>query len=367
MSTSAIIGLILIAFFILAGIIVWVRLRKVDDLTVVFTSAGLISGVGAVFSIGALFALNYINASDYTTYNGEITEKVRTHGTYEEPYECMCTTITSGSGSNQTSYKVCQTCYETHYTVKWTACSNIGDFTIDSLDSTWRSVYSSPDPAFYQNIKLGDPVSRLVPYRNYIKLAPDTLFRAPPGLEGKWNLPEYPNQIYNYYSVDRVVNIGLRINNLKEWNSKLSEALKKLGPSKHANVVIVLTSVSDPNLAEALKAKWLGGKDNDTVIVMGVERFDEAPAWVRVFSASKSDVYNVRLRDALQDLTSITPDTVIDTISAGVQSGFSRKSLEDLKYLEDEYHASWGSLIMIIISGIIGTLLGIFFVYKMEN
>ena len=95
--------------------------------------------VGVLISLGifagGLYGSRVSATADTELLNGEITDKTRAHGSYQRPYDCNCRQVRScsGSGKNRscsTSTK-CDTCYEPRYTVKWTAISTVGNFTID--------------------------------------------------------------------------------------------------------------------------------------------------------------------------------------------------------------------------------------------
>jgi hypothetical protein len=305
----------------------------------------VIAVAGIFVSSSILYASFYIGKSTQTAdnqiINGEVTGKNREHGSYKRPYDCNCRSVTrcSGSGKNRScsSDRVCDTCWEDRYTVKWTCHSNIGSWTIDSLDRTTRAVYASPDPARYTQINIGDPASKSIGYTNYIKAVPDSLFRpAAEDLKNRYSLsiPEYPINIYDFYRVDRVIPVGLNIPNLKEWNDLLSNALKRLGPEKQANAVIVITKIADENYFYALQDAWVGGKKNDIVVVIGAPQFPQKPAWVRVMALTDNDLFRVKLRDSIKDIDELNAQGVVSALSDATMKHYKRKSMKDFEYLD---------------------------------
>jgi hypothetical protein len=306
----------------------------------------IVIAVGGIFvSSSILYASFYIGKSTQTAdnqiINGEVTGKNREHDSYKRPYDCNCRSVTrcSGSGKNRScsSDRVCDTCWEDRYTVKWTCHSNIGSWTIDSLDRTTRAVYASPDPARYTQINIGDPASKSIGYTNYIKAVPDSLFRpAAEDLKNRYSLsiPEYPINIYDFYRVDRVIPVGLNIPNLKEWNDLLSNALKRLGPEKQANAVIVITKIADENYFYALQDAWVGGKKNDIVVVIGAPQFPQKPAWVRVMALTDNDLFRVKLRDSIKDIDELNAQGVVSALSDATMKHYKRKSMKDFEYLD---------------------------------
>lgn len=294
------------------------------------------SGGGLVVSAVIITAAFYIGVgtktSDTEIMNGQIAEKIRKHGTYEQPYNCMCSTDSQGHES-------CQTCYETHYTVNWYAKSTIGDFDIDSKDSTSRRVYQTPDPAFYSNVKIGEACARQHKYTNYIKAVPESLFRpAGDALKSKFakSIPAYPGSIYNLWHIDRVLSAGVKIDNVADWNNKLSDSLRDVGPAKQANVVIVLTNTNDPNYSYALQDAWLNGKKNDIVLIIGTTKFPNKADWVHVLALTDNELFKIQLRDDIMNLPILTSDAVIGTLHSNISKSFVRKSMKDFKYLNAE-------------------------------
>jgi hypothetical protein len=306
------------------------------------------TSLGGILISGLIFAACFYAGVGYKTadteiWNGEITSKERLHGTYEESYECNCTSSTScsGSGANRScsTTKSCQTCYRTHYTVNWNARSNVGSWQIDGLDSTSRSVYDAKDPARWSIINMGDPAAVEHLYTNYIKAVPETLFRpAQETLKTKYagKIPTYPDSVFDFYKINRVIGVDVVIPDNQKWNDKLSGMLKQLGPKKQANVVVVITKFSDQDYFYALQDAWLNGKKNDVVVVIGAPEFPNKASWVNVMALTDSDIIRVSIRDDILDLTSLDMESVLGVINKNVMANFKRKSMKDFAYLENE-------------------------------
>lgn len=326
--------------------------------------AAIVMGIALLISCLALSIAFYIGkgskTGDTEIWNGQVTAKARTQGSYVESYSCNCRTVSSGSGKNKTTSEKCDTCYRDHFTVNWGCQSTIGSYTIDSKDWTSRAVYLLPDPNRYTIIKVGDPVSKTHDYTNFIKAVPETLFRP---LEGSLKaqfagqIPVYPGNIYDYYHVDRVLAVGVPISNLREWNDKLSDTLKTLGPAKQANVVIVITKSADPNYFYALQDAWLNGKKNDIVVVIGAPGFPAKAEWVNIMALTQDNAFQVKLRDDILALDTLTADSVIKTINDETVATFKRKRMHDFAYLDAEIDPpSWvmTTMLVLILLGYIG-------------
>lgn len=305
------------------------------------TAAGFSVGgvfIGALIIAAAFYAGIGSRTGDVEIWNGAVTDKKRVHDSYVRTYQCNCREICSGTGSSRTCTTVCQTCYENHYTVTWSCTSTIGSFIIQHYDTTSSAVYASPDPDRWKIIKKDDPVSRAVSYTNYVKAVPESLFRpAAKDLKAKFakQIPPYPSNIYDYYKVDRVIAVGVSVPNLREWNDKLSDALKFIGPLKQVNAVIVIVNTADPNYEYALQDAWVGAKKNDVVLLIGAPNYPKIE-WVRVISWTERQLFKVRLRDDVLALPAIEVESVIATLKSNIMVHFERKKMRDFQYLEGE-------------------------------
>lgn len=308
--------------------------------------------LGILIVTGLFFIGVNTKTSDTEILNGEVTGKEREHGSYVESYDCNCRTVTYGSGKNKTTRRECDTCYRDHFTVTWYCYTNLGTFTIEHLDRTSRSVYNTPDPQRYVEINHGDPVSKANSYTNWIKAVPDSLIKPLQTFQvekyaGK--IPEYPGHIYDYYRIDRVLGVGINVPNVQEWNSKLSNALRTLGPQKQANVVILFTTEQDSMYAEAIKDRWVNGKKNDIIAIIGIDSFTQPAKWVKILALTDKNIFQVTLRDRLLNLDTLSSDLVINTIYDETMKSFKRKPMNDFVYLENEILPSTGLIITMVI------------------
>jgi hypothetical protein len=301
---------------------------------------------GAVLLMTAMIYASAIYGSqkeatvDYEIYNGVVLSKVRYHGTYEESYDCNCKWVTkyrTDSHGKRTSYteEVCQTCYRTHYTVKWRAETQLGDYLIDDKDELRKSVYASPDPARWLSINKGDPVSRRVPYTNYIQAVPGTLYTT---VDEDYKkpflalLPGYPEQIYDFYRLNRFVSPGFAFKDAKEWNEGISKIAGDLGTKKQVNLIVVIARTSDQRYALALQDHWDGVNKNDVVVVVGSEdglKID----FVNILSWTKNERFRVQLQDALFDLKNVDREAFLKVIRDKISTSFERRRMVEFEYL----------------------------------
>jgi hypothetical protein len=191
--------------------------------------------------------------SDTEILNGKVLQKTRDIVHCRHSYQCRC--YTSCSGNRRTCSRYCSTCYEHSFDVDYNVKSNIGLFSIDTVDRQGLIT-----PKRFASINIGDPVSKVHEYKNYLKGSENSIFN----IKGKISkdemkkIPKYPLEIYDYYNIDRVIdqeNI-LTEAQKKDFNRKLSLMLSDIGFAKKMNAVIVLTKKSDKYALNLLN-QWL--------------------------------------------------------------------------------------------------------------
>ena len=320
---------------ILVGLCLWYVRRNERDS---WQPAAINTGIG-ILVIAASFGISSgVATMDVEIWNGKITAKDRIHDTYEQSYSCNCRSVSSGSGQNATSTTVCDTCYETHYTVKWTCNSTVGSWEISKLDSTRRSVYASPDPARWKAIQIGEPASRRHNYTNYVQAVPQSLFTpSSAGLKQKFAalIPAYPDNVYDVYRLNRFLTPGYSTPDAPLWNNDISMMLRELGPTKQVNTIVVIAKTDDPNYEYALRDAWEGANKNDVVLVIGSAQFPKID-FVRVLTWSKAENFKIELRDSVLALGTIQREPIIGLLQLQISKNFVRRQMREFKYLESE-------------------------------
>ncbi len=293
----------------------------------------LISALGgSLIAVISVFSFLHLTTSDIEIINGKVIEKTRKHGSYIRSYSCFCTTDSKG-------VQTCQTCYEDRYTVSWDVISTVGDFNIKNLDETSRSVYDEPDPPDYTSVVINEPAAARQRYTNYVQTAKQSLFYKR-GNSTKFNdiIPNYPDKIYDRWKNDRVLTAGISIPDVNEWNTKIAEGLKDLGPQKQVNLIFLLAKTNDPTYEYAIAEKWEGGNKNDVIVIIGAEAFPTID-FVRVMSWTKNELFKVELRDAISKMGSVD-DTAIDVALTQISKNFERRRMREFEYLKEEVSLS---------------------------
>ena len=301
---------------------------------------------------------------DTQLWNGQVVSKTREHDTYLESYRCRCHTVCRGSGSSRSCTQSCDTCYRRHYTVTWFAMIDLGwgknhKLVFDHKDSTFRWVYDSEDPVPYVNCKEGEPATVAASFDNYIKAVPDSLFNMEQTNASYLDkVPNYPN-IYGFYKVNRVLNVdsGLPSTTITDLNNRLSEHLKVLGPKHRVNVIVIVTNIKDPSFRYAVENKWVGGKQNDSVVMIGVDGDKIIWADVMTFALNKgNELYHVTLRDAIMDLKVVDSQKMADTIASVTDDKFDRISMADFEYLKARVQPPEWAIILAAFLAIFGSI-----------
>ncbi|KWU19112.1 hypothetical protein [Burkholderia cenocepacia] len=307
--------------------------------------------IGVVIVTIGWFGGRFAKTADTEILNGEIVEKHTEDVTCKHTYDCNCRqSCTTDRSGNRSCSQTCDTCHEHSFDREYHVETNVGNYEIDTVDRQGLVT-----PRAYANAYTGQPVARTHLFTNYVKASPDSLFNLVSEKQAyerfKGMIPAYPSRVYNYFSIDRILMSGTTVPNVAEWNGKLSEMLKRVGPAKQANVVIVFTSSTDPQYAAALRSAWLGAKKNDVVVVIGSPKYPEI-AWARVISWTDNDTFKVQLADDIQDLKTATPDAVLGVVGHDILEGFARKHMRDFKYLQWGIEPPMWLLVLLFIASV---------------
>jgi hypothetical protein len=283
----------------------------------------------AGISVGILY---FANTTDVEIWGGSIEEKKKERVSCEHSYDCNCTTVCRGENNDDCSEE-CDTCYRHSYDYDWAYySSDDGRNEIRRIDEQ-----GVREPPRWTAVVVGEPSASKHRYTNYIKGAPDSLFNRQ-GLVEKYKgaLPNYPNNVHDYYRIDRLVTVGavsLPGPQRKQYTKLLMERNATLGSLKQASLAVVLVGGQDSQYFEALEQHWLGGKKNDVIAVIGVK--GAAIEWVRIMAWSTTKEVNVVGRDnILAEKTIEDPSKIVWALSNAVEQKFVRKPMADFAYLK---------------------------------
>ncbi len=335
--------LVALGFFILGG-------RKVSFGEFVLHNVGQL-----IFILLFLGISSCSNTTDFEVLSGRVTKKERIKTSCHHSYQCNCYTTCSSNGKSTSCSTHCQTCYEHSYDIAWPVYSSINTFYINTIDRQGLK-----EPPRWTATKIGEPVSVTRSFTNYIKASPDSLFRRQ-GLVEKYKdtIPNYPGEIYDYWHINRLVNLGVSVQDAMQWNKDLHEMNADVGPTKKANVSVVLVSNKPADWFFALEQAWIGGKKNDFIVVISVDE-NKKIQWANVIAWTNNKMAEVVVSDEINKLGVLDKDQINFIIKSNVEKYFDKKSMEDFKYLESAVTLSgWQWFFGFILSLIISVGLGI--------
>lgn len=313
--------------------------------------------VQVVVTLVSVFVISFSNTADTEILNGYVVNKSKDRVSCTHSYSCPpCHEECSGTGKDKSCHEVCSTCYDHDYDYDWNVLTSIGTFEIDRVDR--QGVIA---PSRWDVVRVGDPVSKTHNYKNYIKASPNSLFRHNESGDFKYKgtIPDYPDNIYDYYKIDRLV--SSIPTNKALWNEGLSQVNSELGAKKQVNILVVLTHYPQ-DWYNVLEASWIGGKKNDVVLVIGVDTATNKASWAQVMCWTTAKIFEVKLRDDILNLNTIEPKGVLNVLREDVDKYYIRKPMKDFEYLAATITPSTTQLVIsILIGSIIAIMLTIFF------
>ncbi len=297
---------------------------------------GVVAVACLLVSAAAAGIVSFSNTSDVEVWNGNVSDKAQVRVSCSHSYECRCKNVTrcTGSGKNRTcsTERKCDTCYEHSNDWDWDVHTTLGEtITIQRVDRR-----GSEEPPRFTQVVIGEPTASTHGFTNYVKASPGTLFRHQ-GLSEKYaaSLPAYPQNVYDYYRIDRLVTAGLSLPDASDWNADLSRINAELGRPKQVNIIVVIAMNKPNDWYYALEESWIGGKKNDAVLVVSVdEQFK--PQWASVMAWTTNETFKVKLRDDVMDEQIIDRQTLVRTLETNVSKHYVRKPMKDFEYLSSQ-------------------------------
>lgn len=308
-------------------------------------------GVQLIIAVASALIVYHANTHD-EVWTGVVTSKQRETVSCSHSYPCNCRQQCTGSGKNQSCSTVCDTCYEHLWDYDWAVNFSTGDkLDIDRVDRQ-----GTREPPRFTAVKIGEPAAIEHGYTNYVKAAPDSLFRRQGLIEKyKEQLPKYPGEVYDYYRIDRFVTVGMTVRDRAKWNSDIFTLNAEIGGKWQADVAVVLTKGKPREWFYALEEHWLGGKKNDVIVV--INQGSDGIEWVETMAWVKDPIFKVKLRDAIMtDPKVVTPERIVPIIRSTVITSYQRKPMAEYEYLRSSIRPSATEWLVTIL---IGTIIAI--------
>jgi hypothetical protein len=326
--------------FVAIGILVTLAMKHFNNKEFSWREFGIVVTINSVLIL-IVAALGYhANTLDYQLLNGEVTSKAREEVSCSHSYECHCRPVSCGKNCSKTK---CDICYEHSHDYDYIAKTTVGDIIINRIDAQGVNT-----PPRFNRIKEHEPASVSASFTNYIKAAPDSLFNLSMLIDSSIVVPEYP-EVYDYYRVNRVlVTPDISFSGASQLNDLINDSLRTIGKIKEVNIIVIVTG-KDRDFADAVKNKWLGGKKNDVVIMIGLDQ--DKIKWANSFSFSKSDIVNVKLSHDIRDLEVLDVTKLHRIIIDDVTQYYERMDMEEFSYLMDTIDPpTWAIVIAAIFS-----------------
>jgi hypothetical protein len=339
--------LMLFPILTIVGMKVW----RSENFTWLEAGAQLLLTVVCV--VGLYQGGRYAQMTSVEFWTGTVQSKSHDDDYYTTSYCCA-----TDSKGNCTS-----TCYTDHYTREWFLSTTVGRIETSSIDTEWRSSRDSFDSdAAWNGAYKGEACSKINPYLNYVQAAKFSLLNrggtheqfAKAGL-----LPAYP-QLHGIYKLNRVLDLGVGVPNLSDWQRGLDDYMKNLGGLKQINIFVIFVPTIDPAYKAALEAHWRGANKNDTIIIIGVDNGTKTIDLVDVITWAKEPIYKLTLIDSLRGVKHLddekTPALALSAINEATLSLYERRPMVEFEYLKDEIDPPTWVLVLSIIFAIPGSL-----------
>jgi hypothetical protein len=352
-------------------LLVWIAIAKVifkHEFSL--NEMGIQAAITAVAIVILVMSGAYYQTKDYKFVNGVVTElnpkKEQCNQFWSDFPDGFCTnqytrTVRDGEtcSTDTKGNRTCVPRYKTQYKsvypweIRYFVKSDIPSlYEIERVDDQGAKV-----PPRFSEISIGDPVSELVEYTNYIKGAAGTLFN-----QKYEDVPPiaYP-KVYDYYKARRVIYFGASTNFefANEWDEQLAvlnSEIRKTG----ANVIIAVTS-NTQDWSERLAQAWDAHNINDIVVTIGVN--GENISWVDVRSWSENDMVNITIRDEILNLKVVDKQRINDIIKSSVQEFYKEQPMENFEYLAEDIPAPmWMYILAAILLLVITPLVTFFFI-----
>jgi hypothetical protein len=320
-------------------------------------------GIVAVITAAGLGVAYYQGTTDTEVWNGQVTGKQRVEVSCRHSYQCNCYTTTDSKG-NTTEH--CSTCYEHRYDVDWDVSASTGEnVRIDGVSRQGLVMPPRWGAAF-----VGEPFSSQHHFTNYIKANPKSVLLGQKGDMQKFGtlVPTSYPQVYDYYKVSHVYNMGVPNVDLTTWNWLISNANRALGPSKQVNLIVVLVKTDDPAYAYAFRDAWLGGKKNDAIILIG-SLDGRKIEWADVISWTPRKDFAINIRERImQDVDSLEKrDKIVGIIEEETALRFERLHMKQMEWLVRGYQPSGRAMLILFIIGLVASGLAAFISIQMHD
>lgn len=309
----------------------------------------------AVLSIGGIIsACIYMSAISFTEiWNGKVVKKYSEKVPCSHSYSCRCRSYKCG----KSTCTHCDTCYEHSYDVDWNVEDNTGyEWEVERIDRRGLQ-----EPERFTKVQIGEATSHLHSYDNYLKASKSSVYKEKFANTYKpEDLPQYPNNIFDYYKLDRLVDMTNTIPQEAHW--KFIQMNGEFG-KKECNAILVVVKNQPFEFAEALYMFWGGGNKNDAILIININD-SNAITWVESYAMTESSIFQVSLKDDIKKLKDFNVDKVLDVYSYNIMNRYQRMEMKNFEYLKYNVEPSFTALVVALVFGIGFSLAAAYFFHK---
>jgi hypothetical protein len=323
-------------------------------------------GACAFTVLGGLAIEFYGVTSDTEVWSGTVTGRQRNEVSCSHSYPCNCHEVcTEDSNGHESCTEHCDTCYEHPFDVDWDVYFSTGKVISIAREDRQGLI----EPKRWDAVYTGEPTAETHSFTNYLLAAPGNVMLrhdAPKGFEAL--IPAYPDNIYDYYRVNRfLVMGGVPVTGRYDWEWILNRLNAELGTVKQVNVIIVIVPTADPRYEYAIQKAWVGGKKNDLVVCIGVTRYPKID-WCRIVSWTTDESIKVLLRDDIQGIGNLDHrDDIMGAVRREAIAHFHRRHMKDLKYLAAAHQPSGTVLLVILMLEVANVAASVYVSYRMQG
>lgn len=321
---------------------------------------GVMLAVQAVVAGASVSIIYYKSVADVEAWNGRVVAKKQERVPCAHSYCCRTVTYTYKCGKSTCTGTRCGGyCNHHPYDVDWAVYTSLNErIKIARID--WQGVGQPPR---WSAVVVGEPTSTSHHYENYVKAAPDTLFRKSAAQTEKPNLPTYPGRFYDYYRLDHFYPIGVDVVDAAHWNNDLAQVNAELGSRKQVNVLLVPVLDKPREWFYSLERAWIGGKKNDVIVVASLNR-DHSYQWVEVMSWTKNPLVGIVIRDELMAQGTLDRTAAVPAIRKAVDDHFVRREMKDFEYLKSSISPTVSEWLVSLFIGLFVAVLMAFLMHR---
>lgn len=357
--------------FIIIPIAYAVGMKVFRPHKITFTEMTIMGTVTVLMSLAVYHGGRFSAASDVELWNGQVVSVTDRREScpfgwrdYKDNFcrEYRTRSVPDGTKTCDKDGKNCRANYKTQYNYDypWERSYYVTlDLKDRVLEIAREDAQGRKEPARWLSANVGDPASITNKYDNWVRAASESIFHEDGAVSEHYAdlIPEYPINIVDYHRVNRVIGVGVNVE--QAWNEELSLLLRELGPAVQMNAIIML---ADANLVGsdfiyAVRRAWMGFKKNDAVVFIGINP-NGTVAWSDTLSWSKEERFNVEMRNAVLEQRDqpLNMMAVLDNLHTIGMEHYQRRPMKEFEFLKAQIPTPTWVIVLVVFFSIGGSL-----------